>query len=273
MKIRLFQIDAFADQLFQGNPAAVMPLPHWLDDQTLQQLASENNLSETAFYVERLPDGVIPLGDGPAYHLRWFTPATEVDLCGHATLATAAQLFEDVHPDERRLQFWTRSGWLTTDRADNGAIVMDFPAEPLVRVERDPLIESALGASATKAFRGTDLIYVLESPEIVKGLVPDFTMLGRLDVRGLIVTARGGDKGVDFVSRWFGALAGIAEDPVTGSAHSQIAPYWAREIGRNTLTARQLSPRGGTVHCTVIGERVQLAGTYRRYLDGTVTIP
>ncbi len=277
MEIRLLQIDAFADELFSGNPAAVMPLPHWLDDGTLQKIANENNLSETAFYVAQLPEGVTAPEDAPAYHLRWFTPAIEVDLCGHATLATAAHLFEDVHPDATTLQLFTRSGWLVVQRGDSdsnsGAIVMDFPAEQLTPIQPDPAIERALGVSATAAFRGTDLVYVLESPEVIQKLTPNFTVLRALDVRGLIVTASGGGPGVDFVSRWFGAQAGIDEDPVTGSAHSQIASYWADQLGRNELTARQLSARGGTVGCTVVGERVHLSGTCRRYLDGTVTIP
>lgn len=273
MEIRLLQIDAFADDLFGGNPAAVMPLTHWLDERVLQSLANENNLSETAFYVPKLPDGVIAQQDAPAYHLRWFTPVTEVDLCGHATLATAAHLFEDVHPRAQSLQFWTRSGWLSVQRGGRGVFVMDFPAKSLRPIEPDARIESALGAHATAAFRGTDLIYILESPDEVRHLTPDFTVLGQLDVRGLIVTAAGGGAGIDFVSRWFGAQAGVREDPVTGSAHSQIAPHWARELGRTELTARQVSARGGTVGCTVVDDRVHLAGTCRRYLDGTVTIP
>ncbi len=281
MEIRLLQIDAFADELFSGNPAAVMPLPHWLDDGSLQKIATENNLSETAFYIAQLPEGVSAPQDSsedasvdaPAYHLRWYTPAIEVDLCGHATLATAAHLFEDVHPDATTLQFFTRSGWLIVRRGEAGAIVMDFPAEQLTPIQPDPAIEHALGAIATTAFRGTDLVYVLESPEVIQNLMPDFTVLRALDVRGLIVTAAGGGPGIDFVSRWFGARAGIDEDPVTGSAHSQIAPYWAQQLGRNELTARQLSARGGTVGCRVVGDRVHLSGTCRRYLDGVVTMP
>ena len=206
-----------------------MPLHRWLDDGTLQKIANENNLSKTAFYVAQLPEGVTAPEDspqdGPAYHLRWFTAAIEVDLCGHATLATAAHLFEDVHPDATKLQLFTRSGWLIVQRGDNGAIVMDFPAEQLTPIQPDPAIERALGARASAAFRGTDVVHVLESPEIIQNLAPDFTVLRALDVRGLIVTAAGGEPGVDFVFRWFGAQAGIDEDSVTGSAHSQISPY------------------------------------------------
>lgn len=272
------QIDAFADQVFRGNPAAVMPLPSWLPDPVLQNLAAENNLSETAFYTDRLPVGVeSPTGSDAAYHLRWFTPSIEVDLCGHATLATAGHLFDDVHPDGRRISFWTRSGWLhVCPGGRDGELVMDFPAEPLESVPAgDALAAAALaavGVTAEATMRGTDLFFVLRDQAAVLAVAPDFTVLGRLPVRGVVVTAPG-DGGVDFVSRFFGAAAGVGEDPVTGSAHSQIAPYWARRLGRSRLTARQLSERGGTVTCDVDGDRVRLGGTYRRYLEGTATIP
>ncbi|GAB3975270.1 PhzF family phenazine biosynthesis protein [Plantactinospora veratri] len=279
MRLRLIQLDAFADRVFQGNPAAVMPLPGWLPDPVLQALAEENNLSETAFYTAELPADADPApGDDPAYHLRWFTPTVEVDLCGHATLATAGQLFDDVHPDASRLLFWTRSGWLPVRRSDReGELELDFPAGRLRAVpdgdEVCAAAVAALGVEPEQRFRETDLVYVLRSAAEVRAVTADFTSLARLPVRGAIVTAPGDSDGVDFVSRWFGAGAGAFEDPVTGSAHSQIAPYWAERLGRATLTARQLSARGGTVHCAVDADRVRLRGRYRRYLDGTVTIP
>ncbi|MFY1669938.1 PhzF family phenazine biosynthesis protein [Plantactinospora sp. WMMB334] len=279
MRLRLIQIDAFADRVFQGNPAAVMPLPAWLPDPLLQAIAEENNLSETAFYAAALPvDAALPPGDDPAYHLRWFTPAVEVDLCGHATLATAGHLFDDVHPDARRLLFWTRSGWLPVGRADrDGELELDFPAGRL-RVVPDgdgtaATAATALAIQPEHRFQDTDLVYVVRSAAEVRAIAPDFTVLAGLPVRGAVVTAPGDGDGVDFVSRWFGAGAGAFEDPVTGSAHSQIAPYWAERLGRTRLTARQLSARGGTVHCDVDGDRVRLRGSYRRYLDGTVTLP
>nr|MDT0660517.1 PhzF family phenazine biosynthesis protein [Micromonospora sp. DSM 115978] len=286
MRIRLIQIDAFADRLFEGNPAAVMPLPRWLPDTLLQRIAAENNLSETAFYTDALPAGVDrPDGSDGTYHLRWFTPAIEVDLCGHATLATAGQLFDDIHPDGRRLSFWTRSGWLHVSRGDrDGLLVLDFPAEPLTVVPADdPLraaASTALGVSAPTALRGTDLFLVLPDPAAVRAVEPDFTALARLPIRGVAVTAPGetaaGDgaagAGYDFVSRWFGGNSGVAEDPVTGSAHSQLAPYWSARLGRTRLTARQLSARGGTVVCEIDGDRVRLGGSYHRYLDGTVAV-
>ncbi|MEQ4303014.1 PhzF family phenazine biosynthesis protein [Plantactinospora sp. B6F1] len=285
MRLRLIQIDAFADRVFTGNPAAVMPLPGWLPDPVLQALAEENNLSETAFYTAELPtDATPPPGADPAYHLRWFTPAVEVDLCGHATLATAGQLFDDVHPDASRLLFWTRSGWLPVSRSGRkGELELDFPAGRLGTVpdgdEVSAAAVAALGIEPEHCFQDTDLVYVLRSAAEVRAVTADFTTLARLPVRGAIVTAptaadgTSGAGGVDFVSRWFGAEAGAFEDPVTGSAHSQIAPYWAERLGRTTLSARQLSARGGAVHCVVDGDRVRLRGGYRRYLDGTVTLP
>ncbi|MDF2051045.1 PhzF family phenazine biosynthesis protein, partial [Arthrobacter sp. Cr_A7] len=230
MRIPLIQIDAFATRPFEGNPAAVMPLERWLDDSVLQQLAEENNLSETAFIVPEIPDGATPFDFAqPAYHLRWFTPAIEVDLCGHATLATASYLFTDVHPDAKRLQFWSRSGWLYVER-DGEGYVLDFPSEMPEPVAVDPVVSEALGVPALEAFLATDLIHVVEDAETVRTLSPDFGALAKLPVRGVVVTAAGGETGYDFVSRFFGARAGIDEDPVTGSAHSQLAPLWAGRL-------------------------------------------
>lgn len=263
----LIQIDAFAERLFEGNPAAVMPLPGWLDDALLQQLALENNLSETAFLVaDDLADPA-----APAYQLRWFTPAVEVDLCGHATLASAGYLLDDVHPMADRVRFTTRSGWLTVERAPSGELSMDFPAEVPVPTEPDPALVAALGVTPVEVLRATDVIVVVERAEDVRDLRPDLTALAGFPERGVMVTAPGGpNTDVDFVSRWFGCHAGVAEDPVTGSAHSQAAPYWSARLGRSELVARQLSARGGTVGCRVAGDRVVLTGRYRRYLVGTV---
>lgn len=275
MQVPLIQIDAFADALFEGNPAAVVPLPGWPSDRLLQQVAEENNLSETAFLVAALPDDAPPPPeDGqPAYHLRWFTPAIEVDLCGHATLASASYLFDDVHPEARTVQLWTRSGWLTVRRDDDGGYTMDFPSQPPVPAATDPAVVRALGVPVLEMLRGTDVVCVLADAEAVRTVRPDLTAMAALDTRGVVVTAPGGDTGYAFVSRFFGARAGIAEDPVTGSAHSQIAPLWAQRLGRTDLVARQLSARGGTVRCRVDGDRTHLAGRCRRYLTGTVELP
>lgn len=282
MRLPLVQIDAFADAPFTGNPAAVMPLPHWLPDTVLLQLAEENNLSETAFLVSALPTGVDPPEPAePSYHLRWFTPSIEVTLCGHATLASAAYLFADRHPTADRLWFHSRSGWLTVrrDPADPGLLELDFPADDLREVPADPAVLTALGLTAAEVevvFQSLDLVVVVRDAPRVAELTPDHSALSRLaEQRGVIVTAPGpgGPTGADIVSRWFGAGAGVGEDPVTGSAHSQIAPYWAGRLGRDVLRARQLSRRGGELRCQVVGDRVRIAGRYRRYLDGTVQLP
>lgn len=281
MQLPLIQIDAFADAPFTGNPAAVMPLPYWLPDGLLQQLAEENNLSETAFVVAALPDGITaPEPTEPAYHLRWFTPSIEVTLCGHATLATAAHLFTATHPTASRLWFHSLSGWLTVrrDPAGERLLELDFPADELRPVPPDPGVLRALGLDADDVeivLQSLDLVVVVRSAALVGGLTPDQTTLARLDQRGVVVTAvgDGGIEGPDFVSRWFGAGAGVGEDPVTGSAHSQIAPYWAERLGRTELRARQLSRRGGTLRCVVSGDRVRIAGRWRRYLEGTVDLP
>jgi len=274
MQVPIVQIDAFADVLFEGNPAAVMPLAEWPEDALLQRVAAENNLSETAFLVRTLPAGVVPPDAGrPSRHLRWFTPAVEVDLCGHATMAGAAYLLEDEHPDADRVQFWTRSGWLTVARGDGGELTMDLPAQMPVPAEPDPVVERALGVPVRGWWRATDLVCVVDDASTVRDLDPDLTVLRRLPVRGVAVTAAGvPGSGFDFVSRWFGGEVGIAEDPVTGSAHCTLATWWSDRLGRTDLRARQLSPCGGTVRCRVAGDRTLLSGRCRRYLEGTARL-
>ncbi|GAB3299716.1 PhzF family phenazine biosynthesis isomerase [Epidermidibacterium keratini] len=274
MDVPLFQIDAFAERPFEGNPAAVMPLAEWLPDDLLQRIAQENNLSETAFFVPDLPpDATGPPGPGPTYHLRWFTPSIEVTLCGHATLATAAYLFDDVDPSAERIWFWTLSGWLSVTRGDQqGWLRMNFPAEPSSPVDLDAVVVEALGVPVHEMLQSLDLICVAPSAADVLAATPDFSALARLPQRGFVLTAAAGERyaGIDFVSRWFGGESGVDEDPVTGSAHAQIAPYWAAALGKSHLVGRQISRRGGTVDCEVIGDRVELSGAYRRYLDGVV---
>ncbi|MCX5046017.1 PhzF family phenazine biosynthesis protein [Aldersonia sp. NBC_00410] len=281
MDLALYQIDAFADTPFSGNPAAVMPLPHWLPDATLQELALENNLSETAFYTAALPPDAGSAPDCPSYHLRWFTPGAEVDLCGHATLATGSHLLADVHADAARVAFFTRSGWLEVARSDaqfdtverSGAgFDMDLPAEPPAPTEPPAELVAALGVAAVRALRATDEIIVVATSDEVRSVTPDFAAFPPLH-RGVAVTAQGDEPGVDFVSRFFAPAVGIQEDPVTGSAHAQLAPFWAAEFGRTELVARQLSRRGGTVRCRVTGDRVVLTGACRRFLDGTAYLP
>ncbi len=273
VQVPIVQVDAFAAEPFEGNPAAVMPLPAWPPDALLAAVARENNLSETAFLVSQLPSEAGDPGPDPAYHLRWFTPAIEVDLCGHATLASAAYLFDDVHPEAGRLRFWTRSGWLAVERDPQGGYTMDFPSQPPEPTGIDPVVADALGVPVLEALRSVDLVYVVADAATVAGLEPDLAVLSRVPVRGVIVTASGEGSDFDFVSRFFGALAGVGEDPVTGSAHAQLAPMWAPRLGRTTLVARQLSARGGTVRCRVDGARTYLSGTCRRFFTGTAVLP
>lgn len=274
MDIPLIQIDAFADAPFTGNPAAVMPLTAWLDDELLQQIAEENNLSETAFLVRRAPQEEAPAD--PAYDLRWFTPALEVALCGHATLASAAYLLDDVHPEAERVRFHTLSGWLVVERAGERRLAMDFPADRLEPVTVDEHVASVLGVPVTEMYQAMDLVCVVAEPAMVADLTPDQTALVQLQQRGVVVTAATAGRAdwpdVDFVSRWFGAGAGVGEDPVTGSAHTQLMPYWAPRLGRDRLRARQLSARGGELECELRGDRVRLVGGYRRYLEGVAHI-
>lgn len=261
----LYQVDAFASQPFQGNPAAVVPLPEWPEDSLLQAIAAEQNLSETAFIVD---------GDGD-WELRWFTPATEVDLCGHATLAAAHVLFEHLGARGDALCFSTRSGPLRVRREQAG-LVMDFPAVASTPCQPPPALVAGLGLTPAHTLAGTDYLAVLADAAAVAALQPDLGQLARLNRRGIIVTASGSDHGdgrYDFVSRFFGPAVGVPEDPVTGSAHCQLAPYWAGRLGRERLLARQLSARGGDVHCTLLGDRVALRGQAVTWLVGHIHLP
>lgn len=254
MKLPIVQVDAFAERAFTGNPAAVCLLASSLPDASLLAIAGEMNLSETAFLLART--------DG-SYDLRWFTPAVEVNLCGHATLASAHALWQDGHlaPDADA-RFHTRSGELGARRID-GRIVLDFPAQPAHAAPPPAGLLEALGVSQPR-FVGrntTDWMVEVENSATVRGLAPDFSRLGTVEARGVMVTAPGDDGGIDFVSRFFAPASGIDEDPVTGSAHCCMGPFWAERLGRTSLVARQLSARGGTVHVEVAGARVRLGGT------------
>lgn len=272
MRLPIFQVDAFASDVFTGNPAAVVPLDRWsLADTTMQAIARENNLSETAFFVpswEHVPDL-------PHYRLRWFKPAVEVDLCGHATLATAWVVFEKLCPGATRVRFDTRSGPLVVERdARSGdRLVMDFPAQALVPKPEPADLAAALGCPVLDTLGHTDLVVIVPDEETVAALRPDLSALGRYEVRGVAVTAPGSTDGVDFVSRFFAPQSGVPEDPVTGSLHCELVPYWAERLGKTSLHARQLSARGGDVWCELRGDRVTLAGTAVPYLEGTITVP
>ncbi len=261
MSIPLYQVDAFAAAVFAGNPAAVCPLDAWLPDETLQAIALENNLSETAYFV--------PDGDG--YALRWFTPVHEVDLCGHATLASAHVIMSLLQPERRSVAFSTRvSGTLRVDR-DGDRYVMDFPPWPRQPADIDAEVTAAIGTAPVTLFTGNDWMAVFEDEAEVRNLAPDMTALARLEARGVIATAPG--REVDFVSRFFAPRFGIPEDPVTGSAHCMLTPYWAERLGKSSLTARQISPRGGEIGCTLTPEgRIKLAGRAVLYLEGRIHV-
>jgi PhzF family phenazine biosynthesis protein len=259
----LYQVDAFTDRRFAGNPAAVVPLETWPGDATLQAIAAENNLPETAFFA--------PAASGADYDLRWFTPTVEVDLCGHATLATAFVLATELGITAERVTFATRSGQLAVAREDD-VYTLDFPANPPVPVAAPSPFAEALGATPEAVLRGDAFgLAVFADAAAVAGLTPDMGRVGAMtDLIGVIASAPGDQ--VDVVSRFFAPQAGIPEDPVTGSAHTVIGPYWAGRLGRPTLHCRQISARGGDLRVTAAGERVHIGGRCALYLDGRIRI-
>ncbi len=261
MRTPLFQVDAFTSRLFAGNPAAVMPMERFPADSVMQAVAAENNLAETAFLV--------PEGDD--YRLRWFTPTVEVPLCGHATLASAAVVMERLEPGRTSVVFHSASGPLTVTRKI-GAYVMDFPARPSERVAIPAGMAEALGVTPLEVYVNSfNYMAVLDSPKVVRSLEPAMAGIAQLGRGGVIVTAPG-DGHYDFVSRYFAPAKGIPEDPVTGSAHCMLAPYWARRLGKSSFQAFQASRRGGEVSCRLHGERVELEGACVFYLEGTAEI-
>lgn len=259
MKLSLFQIDAFAEKVFEGNPAAVCPLEEWLPDEALRNIAQENNLSETAYFIKK----------GGAYHIRWFTPTVEVDLCGHATLASAYVLFEILGFKHDEILFHSRSGELKVRRKGEW-IELNFPASKIHRCETPVEITRAFGKEPIEVWRSDDYLAVYENESDITSISPDLAVLSRLDGRGVIVTSRG--EKTDFVSRFFAPRFGINEDPVTGSAHCALMPYWAAKLGKNKLSAAQLSERGGRLLCELAGERVLISGKAVKYLEGTIEI-
>ncbi|MET4701905.1 PhzF family phenazine biosynthesis protein [Constrictibacter sp. MBR-5] len=260
MSIPIYQVDAFADRVFGGNPAAVCPLETWLPDAVMQAIAAENNLSETAFFVPR----------GDDYDLRWFTPGVEVDLCGHATLGSAWVIFNRLAPERSVVRFHTRSGILTVKR-DGDSLAMDLPANPAKPCDDAPGLLEALGATPAEVLTTRDhFVAVFPTQAEVRDLAPDFGRMAALDRWAVMVTAPGDD--VDFVSRFFAPRKGVPEDPVTGSAHCVLTPFWAARLGRNELTARQISRRGGSLRCRLLGDRVELVGRVAPYLQGTIDI-
>jgi PhzF family phenazine biosynthesis protein len=256
----IFQVDAFTDRIFSGNPAAVVPLKEWIDDDQMQRIAQENNLSETAFFVKN---------DDGTYRLRWFTPVTEVDLCGHATLASAHVLFEHLGFDEDLIRFESNSGELTVEKR-NGRYWMNFPSNPPEPIPVPKLIPEAIGSIPLYTGVNTDLLILLQDEGMVREMNPDLLILKKMEVRGVIVTAPSDDENVDFVSRFFAPKVGVPEDPVTGSAHTVLAPFWAKRLQKNELCARQISSRGGKLDCLLKGDRVEIGGEAITYMSGTI---
>ena len=255
-----FVIDAFSDEIFRGNPAGVCPLDEWMDDETMQKIASENRLSETAFFV--------PEDDG--YRLRWFTPESEVDLCGHATLASASVLFDHLDYPHEVIHFMSKSGDLFVRKLGH-AMVLDFPAQPGAPCNPPKELRLAFGFDVNEVYRTSrDYLVVLETEDDVRSLTPDLSLISQLDAEGVIVTAPGNE--VDFVSRFFAPRLGVPEDPVTGSAHCTLAPYWAKKFGKSDLAAEQLSARGGSLACRVVDDRVHIAGRAALYLRGFLNV-
>ncbi|MEB3158235.1 MAG: PhzF family phenazine biosynthesis protein [Synechococcus sp.] len=258
MQLPIAQLAAFADGPFSGNPAAVCLLKHWLSDGLLQAIAAEINQSETAFVLEGADRNA----------LRWFTPRCEVDLCGHATLA-AAQVMFTRDPGRSVVQFDSRSGVLTVHRHDPH-LILDFPAKPAKPCDTPAALVNALGATPLSCHRSVDWMAVFASESEIRALQPNLERLSQLEGRGVIVTAPGDQA--DVVSRFFAPKIGIAEDPVTGSAHCTLTPYWAEQLGQAQLEARQLSARGGTLHCCINGDRVLIGGRVIPFLSGMVEV-
>jgi PhzF family phenazine biosynthesis protein len=261
MRIPFYHVDAFASRPFEGNPAAICPLESWLRDATLQAIAAEHNLSETAFYV----------ASGDAYHLRWFTPEVEVELCGHATVA-AAHVILDVRRESRasRIVFQSQSGELAVEK-DGNLYTLDFPARPPQPCAVPETLAAALGASPKTVLAARDYLCVFDSEDEVIALKPNMAAVAALDRFAVIVTAPGTD--CDFVSRFFAPAKGVPEDPVTGSAHCTLIPYWAERLGKSTLFARQRSRRGGELWCADRGSRVAISGHAVTYSEGVIDLP
>jgi PhzF family phenazine biosynthesis protein len=288
MKLTLYQVDAFTNKLFGGNPAAVIPLKKWLPDELMQQIALENNLSETVFFVKAKhssPEGGnqsrqkggrklgTKFGEGAAdYDIRWFTPAVEINLCGHATLASSFVLFDILKEKKKKIVFSSKSGLLVVRKTKEG-LMMDFPSWKPERVNDYPAGLSAMlgGKEIVGVYKHRDWLVELHNEEAIKNCVPDFSLMKKHQVDKLIITAAG--KEVDFVSRFFAPGAGVDEDPVTGSAHSQLIPFWSEKLGKKIMQAKQLSARGGDIYCEQLSEeRVLMGGECVFYMKGEIKI-
>ncbi|MDD2358583.1 MAG: PhzF family phenazine biosynthesis protein [Thiovulaceae bacterium] len=259
MKLKIYQIDAFAKHIFEGNPAAVVPLEAWLDDDVMQKIAMENNLSETAFFVK----------EGAKFHIRWFTPTDEVDMCGHATLASAYVLFEILNFQDETILFSSKSGDLHV-RKDEEMFVMDFPSQELLTCKLPDVWHEAFEVQPKECYKSMDYLLVFENEEDLFHAKPDFEKLKNIDARGVIVTSK--SKEYDFVCRFFAPKIGVNEDSVTGTAFTQLVPYWSRVLNKDEFGAKQVSKRGGEVFCRLSEERVEIAGYGVKYLEGTIEV-
>ena len=259
MNIEIYQIDAFANQPFEGNPAAVCPLDSWLPDELMQSIAAENNLSETAFFV--------PEGEG--FSIRWFTPSAEVALCGHATLASAFVLFDILNFEGNRIDFNSKSGTLPVSRKGN-LLILDFPSQPPELCDTPSEIIDALGVFPIECLKTDDYVVILENAQQVRTASPNFEILRGVDCRAVIISAV--SEEYDFVARVFAPNLGILEDPVTGSAYTQLVPYWSKVTGKTVFHAKQVSSRGGELFCELVGDRVRIAGRAVKYLEGSIEI-
>ena len=261
MKLTIYQVDAFAENIFQGNPAAIVPLEDWIDDELMQNIAMENNLAETAYFVKT----------DSGYHLRWFTPAKEIDLCGHATLASAYIIKNFIEPHLAEVNFTTQVAGTLRAMAKDGMYTLDFPSRlPQSCDVPDNLLKSLNITTAVEILKSRDYFVVLPNEEAVINIEPEFMLMKDLDATGVIVTAKG--QTADVVSRCFYPGAGIPEDPVTGSAHCNVVPYWSKKLGKTKLFCKQLSQRGGDLHCELRGDRTLMSGKCVLYLQGQITV-
>lgn len=260
MNLTIYQVDAFTKEVFKGNPAAIVPLENWLDAEAMQKIALENNLSETAFFVK----------NGGVYEIRWFTPTFEIDLCGHATLAAAFVIFEILKAESEIVNFHShKSGELSVEKKGD-VLILDFPARPVSKTEISDNVIVAIGKQPKEVFKARDYFLVYESEQEISEIAPDFSKLLEIDAHGFIVTAKG--DSADFVSRFFAPEVGIFEDPVTGSAHCNLIPFWAERLGKTEMFAKQISARGGELFCELVGDRVKIGGNAVLYLKGEIFI-
>ncbi len=259
--MKIFKVDAFTDSLFSGNPAAIVIVDNWLSDNLMQKIAMENNLSETAFILKR---------EDSQYEIRWFTPETEVDLCGHATLGAAHVILSHLENQSSNVLFNSKSGDLRVEKSGK-MYWLDFPSQPPKPVSISKLLPEAIGTIPLYAGYNVDLMVLVESEKIVREMTPNLQMIKNLDVRGVIVTAPSERESVDFVSRFFAPAVGVAEDPVTGSAHTVLTPFWGKRLNKKQLNAQQISKRGGNLTCIDEGERVKIGGSAVTFLEGSIS--